>query len=50
MPQREIEIVFRSPCFEGELLTVRRRETDAGWELAALKSDGSPAVFLKADR
>ena len=50
LPQGELEIVFRAPCFEGELLTVRRRETETGWELAVLKEDGTPAAFLKADR
>lgn len=50
LPQGEIEIVFRTPCFEGDALTVRRRETESGWELAALKADGTPAVFVKADR
>ena len=50
MPQGEIEIVFRSPCFEGETLDLRRRETETGWELAALRPDGSPAAFLKLDR
>lgn len=50
MPQAGVEIIFRAPCYEGELLTVRRRETETGWELAALKADGTPAVFLKLDR
>ncbi len=50
LPQGEVEIVFRSPCFEGERLIVLRRETETGWELAALKTDGTPAVFVKADR
>ena len=50
LPQGELEIVFRSPCFEGEVLSVRRRETETGWELATLRADGSPAVFLKLDR
>ena len=50
LPQGEIEIVFRTPCFEGDLLTVKRRSTETGWELAALKEDGTPAVFVKADR
>ena len=50
MPQGEIEIVFRSPCFEGDALTVKRRETETGWELAAMKEDGTPAVLVKADR
>lgn len=49
-PQGEIEIVFRTPCFEGDALTVRRRETETGWELAALKADGTPAIFVKADQ
>ena len=49
-PQGEIEIVFRTPCFEGDALTVKRRETESGWELAALKADGTPAVFVKADQ
>jgi acyl-ACP thioesterase len=50
MPQGELEIVFRTPCFEGETLRVLRRPTETGWELAALKPDGTPAVFVKADR
>lgn len=50
MPQGEIEIVFRSPCFEGDALTVKRRETETGWELAAMKEDGTPAVLVKAER
>ena len=50
MPKGGVEIIFRMPCFEGELLTVRRRITETGWELAALRPDGKPAVFLKLDR
>jgi acyl-ACP thioesterase len=50
MPQGGVEIIFRAPCFEGEELTVRRRGTDAGWELAVLKENGTPAAFLKLDR
>ena len=50
LPQGELEIVFRTPCFEGETLRVLRRPTETGWELAALKPDGTPAVFVKADR
>ena len=49
MPQAGVEIVFRAPCFEGDVLTVRRRVTETGWELAALRPDGTPAVFLKLD-
>ena len=50
LPQGEIEIVFRTPCFEGDALTVKRRETESGWELALLREDDSPAAFLKLDR
>ena len=50
MPQSGVEIIFRAPCFEGDVLSVRRRETETGWELAALRPDGKPAVFLKLDR
>lgn len=49
LPQGEIEIVFRSPCFEGEVLRLLRRPTETGWELALLRQDNSPAVFVKAD-
>lgn len=49
-PQGEIEISFRTPCFEGDVLTVRRRETETGCELAALLPDGKPAVLIKAER
>ena len=50
MPQGGVEIIFRAPCFEGEELSLRRRLTDAGWELALLRPDGAPAAFLKLDR
>ncbi len=47
-PQGEVEIAFRTPCFEGETLEIRRRPTEAGCDLAALKPDGTPAVLLRA--
>lgn len=50
LPQGEIEIVFRTPCFEGEILRVLRRDTEDGCELAALKQDGTPAVLIRAVR
>ncbi|MBQ1371539.1 MAG: hypothetical protein IIY70_01280 [Oscillospiraceae bacterium] len=48
LPCRELEIIYRSPCFEGDTLSVRRRRTEGGWELAALLPDGKPAVLLRA--
>ena len=50
LPQGSVEIIFRVPCFEGEELTLVRRLTDTGWELAVLKPDGTPAAFLKLER
>ena len=49
MPQRELEIIYRSPCFEGDVLTVRRRKTEGGWELAAHLPDGKPAVLISLE-
>ena len=48
LPQREIDVIFRAPCFEGEELTVLRRITDTGWALCVRKPDGSPAVLIRA--
>lgn len=48
LPQQEIEISFRTPCFEGDVLTIRRRETETGCELAALLPDGKSAVLIQA--
>ena len=50
MPQAGVEIIFRAPCFEGDELTLRRRETPAGWELALLRPGEAPAAFLKLER
>ena len=50
MPQGTVEIVFRTPCYEGDLLSLRRRITETGWELAVLREDGTPAALLKLDR
>ena len=49
-PQGEIEATFRASCFEGEELTVRRRLTADGCELAVCKPDGKPAVLIRACR
>lgn len=48
-PQGTVEIVFRTPCFEGNTLTIRRRKTETGCELAALLPDARPAVLIKAN-
>ena len=41
---REMETHYRRPCFEGETLSIRRRRTEDGWQLAAVKESGETAV------
>ena len=48
LPQREIDVIFRAPCFEGEELTVLRRVTDTGWDICVRKPDGSTALLIRA--
>ena len=50
LPQGGVEIIFRAPCFEGEELSLVRRLTDTGWELAIIRPEGTPAAFLKLER
>ena len=47
-PQREIDVLFRAPCFEGEELKVLSRTGETGRDLAVLRPDGKPAVLLRA--
>ncbi len=50
LPQAEVEIAFRAPCFEGETLEIRRRVAPEGWDFAALKPDDTPAVLVRTAR
>lgn len=43
---REMEVAFRSPCFEGETLMIQRRETDAGVDIR-LSRDGKTIVLAR---
>lgn len=43
---REMEVAFRSPCFEGETLMIQRRETDAGADIR-LSRDGKTIVLAR---
>lgn len=47
MNVREAEVHFRAPCFEGDRLSVFRRDTDGGVELGILRSDGTTAVCAR---
>ena len=46
-PVREMEVIFRSPSYEGEALTLCRRETEGGLELALLHADGKAAALSR---
>ena len=45
-PVREMDAIFRTPCFEGELLGFRRKRTKSGWDICTAK-DGNAALFLR---
>jgi len=47
LPMRELEVIFRSSCYEGENLTVLRREAGEAAEYCALKEDGKPALLAR---
>ena len=40
----EVEVTFKSQSFEGEELTICRREIEDGFEIGILHADGKPAV------
>ena len=43
----EIEISYRVQCFEGEVLSLRKRQVDDGMELGFVKEDGTAAAVMK---
>ncbi len=43
---RQIDMVFRAPCYEGDELELRRRPTEAGLDLAFLR-EGNPAFLAR---
>ena len=47
MSIREVDVLFRAPCYEGDVLSIRRRETPDGPEIGVLRADGSTAVAAK---
>lgn len=43
----EADILFRNSCYEGDHLSIRRRETAGGLEFGILKEDGSTAAAVR---
>ena len=47
MSIREVDVMFRSPSFEGEVLTICRRKTEEGFEIGVLHADGKAAAVAR---
>lgn len=43
----EAEINFRAPCFEGEILTVKKREGEGYYDLALIKENGLLSATMR---
>ncbi len=46
-PVRELELCYRSPCFEGDVLTLYGRETEDGREIGVFRPGGKTALLAK---
>ena len=44
---READVHFRTPCFEGERLSVRRRDMEDGMEFGIVREDGKTAAAFR---
>lgn len=42
----EIEIAYRTQCYEGETLSIRKRDIENGMEIGIIKEDGKAAAVL----
>lgn len=43
----ELEIAYRAQCFEGEVLSIRRRNVEDGIEIGVVKEDGKTATVIQ---
>lgn len=43
----ELEIAYRAQCFEGEVLSIRRRNVEDGIEIGVVKEDGKTATVMQ---
>lgn len=44
---KEIEVAYRSQCFEGEVLSICKRDAEKALEIGVVKEDGATAAVLK---
>lgn len=42
----EMEVNFRAPCYEGDVLEIRARKTEQGLEVGAIRADGKAALLV----
>ena len=47
LPIGEVDVVFRVPCFEGDVLSIRCRHTDDGMEMGLIRGDGRAAIVAR---
>jgi acyl-ACP thioesterase len=47
MHLQEAEIAFRSPCFEGDTLSIRTRPVDGGLDVGMVRGDGTTAAAAR---
>ena len=47
---KEIDVIFRSPSFEGEILTICKRNTENGFDIGILHADGKAAVVARVQQ
>ena len=47
MDIQEIEIAYRLQCFEGENLTLLRRDNETGFDIGIIKEDGTTAATVR---
>lgn len=43
----EVDVMFRIPCYEGDRLSIRRRDIEGGVEMGIVREDGKTAVTAK---
>ncbi|MBR4304843.1 MAG: hypothetical protein IKT81_05890 [Clostridia bacterium] len=41
------EVVFKQPCYEGDVLSIYRRDTDSGFDMAMAAPDGRMAILAR---
>lgn len=44
---KEVEAAFKSQCYEGDVLSIRRRETEDGFEIGVVRSGDEAAVVMR---